>query len=202
MPEAARREDPALSGDGARESLALVSALPRVPLLHLLRPKWLTARVRARGGERGRGARIALLGILGVLFWAFVLVVVFRLLLYFRRVPDIGPLLAGKLLGIIFVSFFSIHTPVEHHHRALELLRGAGSRPSRFRAGRLLRLYGQAARDGGALELDGHPDGVPIFVAYGVAYEVAGGSHSSRWPRSSRSCSFPPWSGAPSRCCW
>src|SRR5687768_9125254 len=104
MPEAARHQHPAAGGDGSRDSLALVTALPRVPLLHLLRPKWLTARVRARGGERGRGARIALLGITGALFWTFVLVVVFRLLLYFRRVPDIGPLLAGKLLGIIFVS--------------------------------------------------------------------------------------------------
>ena len=121
----------------------MVSALPRVPLLHLLRPKWLTARVRARGGERGRRARIALLGITGVLFWAFVLVVVFRLLLYFRRVPDIGPLLAGKLLGIIFVSFFSILLLSNIITALLELLRGAGSRPSRFRAGRLAaRLYG------------------------------------------------------------
>ena len=172
MPEAARREDPALSGDGARESLALVSALPRVPLLHLLRPKWLTARVRARGGERGRGARIALLGITGVLFWAFVLVVVFRLLLYFRRVPDIGPLLAGKLLGIIFVSFFSILllsniiTALSSFFvaRDLDLLVSA---PVDW-----LRLYGAKL-----LETAVHSSwmvvlmAVPIFVAYGVAYE-------------------------------
>src|SRR5688572_15711702 len=89
MPEAARVQPPPADGDASRDALALVTSLPRVPLLHLLRPKWLTARVRARGGERGRGARIALLGITGTLFWAFVLVVVFRLLLYFRRVPDI-----------------------------------------------------------------------------------------------------------------
>src|SRR5687768_3541004 len=101
MPEAARTHDSRPTRP-SRESLALVSALPSVPLLHLLRPKWITARVRARGGERGRGARIALLGATAALFWAFVLVVVFRLLLYFRSVPEIGPLLAGKLLGIIF----------------------------------------------------------------------------------------------------
>ena len=172
MPEAARRADPVLSGDGARESLALVQALPRVPLLHLLRPKWLTARVRARGGERGRGARIALLGITGVLFWAFVLVVVFRLLLYFRRVPDIGPLLAGKLLGIIFVSFFSILllsniiTALSSFFvaRDLDLLVSA---PVDW-----LRLYGAKL-----LETAVHSSwmvvlmAVPIFVAYGVAYE-------------------------------
>src|SRR5687768_2489379 len=72
-----------------RDALTLVEAMPTVSLLHLLWPKWLTARVRARGGERGRVARIALLGITGALFWTFVLVVVFRLLLYFRGVPDI-----------------------------------------------------------------------------------------------------------------
>jgi ABC-2 type transport system permease protein len=34
--------------------------------------------------------------------------VLHRLLAYFRGVPEIGPLLAGKLLGLILVSFFSI----------------------------------------------------------------------------------------------
>ena len=32
----------------------------------------------------------------------------YRLLSYFRGVPEIGPLLAGKLLGLILVGFFSI----------------------------------------------------------------------------------------------
>jgi ABC-2 type transport system permease protein len=172
MPEAARVQPPPADGDASRDALELVTSLPRVPLLHLLRPKWLTARVRARGGERGRGARIALLGITGTLFWAFVLVVVFRLLLYFRRVPDIGPLLAGKLLGIIFVSFFSILllsniiTALSSFFvaRDLDLLVSA---PVDW-----LRLYGAKL-----LETAVHSSwmvvlmAVPIFVAYGVAYD-------------------------------
>lgn len=172
MPEAARVQPPVDDGSGVRDTLALLTPLPRVPLLHLLRPKWLTARVRARGGERGRGARIALLGITGALFWAFVLVVVFRLLLYFRRVPDIGPLLAGKLLGIIFVSFFSILllsniiTALSSFFvaRDLDLLVSA---PVDW-----LRLYGAKL-----LETAVHSSwmvvlmAVPIFVAYGVAYD-------------------------------
>jgi ABC-2 type transport system permease protein len=172
MPEAARVQPPTAEVDASRDALALMTALPRVPLLHLLRPKWLTARVRARGGERGRGARIALLGITGALFWAFVLVVVFRLLLYFRRVPDIGPLLAGKLLGIIFVSFFSILllsniiTALSSFFvaRDLDLLVSA---PVDW-----LRLYGAKL-----LETAVHSSwmvvlmAVPIFVAYGVAYD-------------------------------
>jgi ABC-2 type transport system permease protein len=84
------------------------SALPDAPLLHILTPKWLTARARASSGERGRGARIALLAVVGVLFWGFVFTVLYRLLLYFKGVQEIGPLLAGKLLGLILVSFFSI----------------------------------------------------------------------------------------------
>src|SRR5688572_20612730 len=172
MPEAVRAADALPERPSSRETLALVAPLPKVPLLHLLRPKWLTARVRARGGDRGRGARIALLGITGALFWAFVLVVVFRLLLYFRSVPDIGPLLAGKLLGIIFVSFFSILllsnviTALSSFFvaRDLDLLVSA---PVDW-----LRLYGAKL-----LETAVHSSwmvvlmAVPIFVAYGVAYD-------------------------------
>ena len=84
---------------------------PTVPdpgLFHLLLPKVLTAKARAVAGERGRTGRWLVLGVFGVLFWAFIFGVVFRLLKYFRGVPEIGPLLAGKLLGLILVGFFSI----------------------------------------------------------------------------------------------
>jgi ABC-2 type transport system permease protein len=77
-------------------------------LRKLLAPKLLTARARARTKERGRGARTAILVATGAVFWAFAFGVLHRLLAYFRGVPEIGPLLAGKLLGLILVSFFSI----------------------------------------------------------------------------------------------
>ena len=79
---------------------------PSVSLI--LRPKWLTARARAMTNERGRGARFGLLAAMGLIFWAFIYTVLFKLLVYFRGVPDLGPFLAGKLLGIILVGFFSI----------------------------------------------------------------------------------------------
>ena len=91
----------------SRGSLA-IERRPDPPLLHLLLPKWLTARSRAGGAERGRGARIALLTTVGLLFWTFIFAVLYRLLLYFRGVEEIGPLLAGKLLGLMLLSFFSI----------------------------------------------------------------------------------------------
>ena len=74
----------------------------------LLAPKIQTARARARQKERGRGARTAILVVVGAVFWMFAFGVLHRLLAYFRGVPEIGPLLAGKLLGLILVSFFSI----------------------------------------------------------------------------------------------
>jgi ABC-2 type transport system permease protein len=82
--------------------------LPDPPLLHLLQPKWLTARARTVAGEKGRGARFAVLGFVGVLFWAFIFGVLYRLLTYFRGVEEIGALLAGKLLGLLLLGFTSI----------------------------------------------------------------------------------------------
>ena len=121
--------------------------------------------------ERGRGARFALLGCLGLLFWAFIFRLLYRLLVYFRGVPDIGPLLAGKLLGLILVGFFSILllsnviTALSSFFlaRDLDLLVAA---PVDW-----LTLYGAKL-----LETVVHSSwmvvlmAVPMFAAYGVAY--------------------------------
>src|SRR5688572_25157940 len=88
LPQAARRPDP--------------------PLALLLRPKLLTARARAMANERGRSARFFLLALVGALFWVFIYTLLVKLLVYFRGVPDLGPFLAGKLLGMILLGFFSI----------------------------------------------------------------------------------------------
>jgi ABC-2 type transport system permease protein len=88
MPEAGARPDPSLG--------------------FVLLPKWLTARSRTMANERGRGVRFTLLGGIGLLFWVFIYTVLFKLLVYFRKVPDLGPFLAGKLLGLILIGFFSI----------------------------------------------------------------------------------------------
>ena len=85
-----------------------VAARPDPPIELLLLPKWLTARARTMANERGRGARLTMLGGIGLLFWAFVFTVLYKLLVYFRNVPDLGPFLAGKLLGLILIGFFSI----------------------------------------------------------------------------------------------
>ena len=84
------------------------AALPNPSTLHLLSPKWITARARAAADERGRVLRFTFLSLFGLGFWAFIFVMLYRLLSYFRNVQEIGPLIAGKLLGLILAGFFSI----------------------------------------------------------------------------------------------
>ncbi len=74
----------------------------------LLRPKWLTVRNRTTTTERGRLGRWSVIALLGAGFWWGVYAIVARILRYLRDVPDLGPLLAGKLLGMILIGFFGI----------------------------------------------------------------------------------------------
>jgi ABC-2 type transport system permease protein len=79
-----------------------------VSLVTLLSPKWLTARARAASGERGRAARWAVMGTVGIVFWAIAFGLLYRVLSYFAGVEEIGALLAGKLLGLLLLSFTAI----------------------------------------------------------------------------------------------
>lgn len=81
---------------------------PQPSLAHLLRPKLLTARNRARSAESGQGWRWLVLGAIAALFWSFVILTLVRVLRYFHNTPEIGALLAAKLLGLVCVSFFAI----------------------------------------------------------------------------------------------
>lgn len=102
----------ALPGDAARYTPAGGRIVPSpgggVSLWHLLSPKWLTARARSATAETGRTARYALLGVIGLGFWAFAFGALYRVLAYFKGVEEIGALLAGKLLGVLLLSFVSI----------------------------------------------------------------------------------------------
>ena len=147
-------------------------ATPDPSLLHLLWPKYLTARARTIRGERGRGVRFAILGFFGLLFWAFIFGILYRLLAYFRGVQEIGPLLAGKLLGLVLVGFFAI----------LLLSNVITALSSFFLAKDLdilvsgpvdwLKLYGAKL-----LETVVHSSwmvilmAVPMFAAYGIVYD-------------------------------
>jgi ABC-2 type transport system permease protein len=78
-------------------------------LVLLLVPKWRSALTRARQ-ERAAGGRgkLAVLLVVGCIFWAAAFGVLYRVLRYFKGTEEIGALLAGKLLGITLLSFASI----------------------------------------------------------------------------------------------
>jgi ABC-2 type transport system permease protein len=144
---------------------------PDPSTFHILTPKWLTARARSVSGERGHGLRMSFLALFGFGFWAFIYLMLYRLLTYFRGVPEIGPLLAGKLLGLILIGFFSIL-----------LLSNIITALSSFFLARDLDLLVSAPVDwlklylAKLLETLVHSSwmvvlmAVPMFAAYGVAY--------------------------------
>ena len=142
-------------------------------LFTLISPKWRTSRTRLRQGRAtgGRG-KIVVLAVVGLLFWLTVFGVLYRVLAYFRGVEEIGPLLAGKLLGLALLSFLSIL-----------LLSNVVTALSSFFLARDLDLLVSAPVDWLELYLAKLGEtllhsswmvalmAVPIFAAYGVVYD-------------------------------
>ncbi|MDH3495650.1 MAG: hypothetical protein OER21_02700 [Gemmatimonadota bacterium] len=139
----------------------------------VLGPKWRTARTRLRQGRASGGRTKALvLGSVAGLFWLAVFGVLYRVLAYFRGVQEIGPLLAGKLLGIVLLSFLSIL-----------LLSNVITALSSFFLAKDLDLLVSAPLDWLDLYLAKLGEtvvhsswmvalmAVPIFAAYGVVYD-------------------------------
>jgi ABC-2 type transport system permease protein len=128
-------------------------------------------RARAVKTQTGAAGRAALLGAVGLVFWGFIFALLYRLLVYFRGIPEIGPLLAGKLLGLILISFLGMlllsnvisSLSTFFLARDLDLLVGG---PVDW-----LRLY--AAK---IVETCAHSSwmvvllAIPLFAAYGIVY--------------------------------
>ena len=89
--------------------MAAVRAPTRQPsLTTILTPKWRSALARLRQRDSGTNTRILLLALVGLGFWSAIFGIAFRVLRYFRGVPDIGNLVAAKILGILLLAFFAI----------------------------------------------------------------------------------------------
>src|SRR5688572_1219240 len=85
----------------------LVRAAPRQPsVLALLAPKWRAARRRA--ASENNFFRVSVLGFVGLIFFTLVFAIVLRIVGHFRATPEVGDLLAGKLLGMVLLAFLSI----------------------------------------------------------------------------------------------
>ena len=75
----------------------------------LTAPKWRSALARLRRSpDEERGGRGVLLASAAALFLFAGFAIAFRAVSYFKSVPEIGPLLASKLLGLAFLAFLSI----------------------------------------------------------------------------------------------
>lgn len=78
---------------------------PRI--LWLLRPKLLSSLGR-RGGEEGRAGRRALVALVGAVTLPLIYLATVRLLGSLRETPEVGPLLASRLLGLGFLILLGI----------------------------------------------------------------------------------------------
>ncbi|HKT60924.1 MAG TPA: hypothetical protein VJQ46_12815, partial [Gemmatimonadales bacterium] len=74
----------------------------------VLTPKRRGVVVRVRHEHRGSWAKVLLLAVTGIGFWSAVFGIAHRVLRYIRDVPDLGSLLAGKMLSVILLAFLSI----------------------------------------------------------------------------------------------
>lgn len=141
-------------------------------LLHVLSPKVQSLRAVAKRGAGGRSLRVVLLSIVGGLFWLFVFGVTLRLLTYFKNVPEIGTLLAAKLLGLVLVSFLgllllsNVITALSTFFlaRDLDLLVGT---PVDWLAVYGAKLTETMVNSSWMVVLMA----IPIFTAYGIAYD-------------------------------
>ncbi|MBI1722324.1 MAG: hypothetical protein HYR48_00275 [Gemmatimonadetes bacterium] len=142
-------------------------------LTHVLQPKWRTALTRMRQErESGGRGKLLVLATVGLIFWAAVFGVLFRVLGYFKGVEEIGALLAGKLLSLVLLSFVSVL-----------LLSNVITALSSFFLAKDLDLLVSSPVDGLRLYLAKLGEtlvhsswmvalmAVPIFAAYGIVYQ-------------------------------
>jgi ABC-2 type transport system permease protein len=145
-------------------------AARRAGLLWLLRPKLRTKLNRARSSE-GRLFKGLLLGFVGLFFWSLIFAVIFRMLIYFRGTQGIGDLLAGKLLGIAFLTFLmilvlsNVITALSTFFLSedLELVVAAPVEPESVYGARLIETIVDSSWMVALLA-------VPLLIAYGVVY--------------------------------
>ncbi len=83
-------------------------AMRQPGLIALTGPKWRSVLARARSGRQGAGGRSLLLALAGMLFLGVAFWIALKVVTYFKDVPEIGPVLAGKLLGMAFLAFAAI----------------------------------------------------------------------------------------------
>jgi ABC-2 type transport system permease protein len=137
----------------------------------LLRPRWHALLGQWRRAERSERRRGAVLLVFGGVFWAAIFVFFARVLAYFQGVPELGPVLAERLLAMVLLSFFSlllfsnIVTALSTYYLSsdLELLLASPISPGALHLARFI----ETLWDSSWMVL---LFGTPIFLAYGVVH--------------------------------
>jgi ABC-2 type transport system permease protein len=137
----------------------------------VLTPKWRSVLARLHQEQSSAGGRVLLLALVGLVFWAAVFGIAYRVLSYFRSVDEIGNLMAGKVLGVILLAFLSILllsniiTALSTFFLAkdLDLLVAAPIGGSRLYLAKLAETIVHSSWMVALLAL-------PIFTAYGIVY--------------------------------
>jgi len=76
--------------------------------LLLLSPRLFSFRNRIRRGEEGSGLRLALMILIALGFWVGILFGFYKVLAYFHAAEGFGEILARKLMGMVWLTFFAI----------------------------------------------------------------------------------------------
>ncbi|MGW8265895.1 MAG: putative ABC transporter permease subunit [Longimicrobiales bacterium] len=141
----------------------------------LLRPKLKGKLNRARTDE-ARIFKALGIGFVGLFFWSFIFVIIWRMLLYFRNAQGIGDLLAGRLLGLALLTFLGILllsnviTSLSTFFLSQDLELLLASPADRVRV-YLARLVETVANSSWMVVLLT----VPLFLAYGFTYRAGPG---------------------------
>jgi ABC-2 type transport system permease protein len=144
---------------------------PQPSVWTVLTPKWRGALARLERERSGSPAKLALLLVSGLGFWSAVFGIAYRVLRYIREVPEIGDLLARKMLAVILLAFLSILllsnliTALSTFFLAkdLDLLVGAPVSGPRIYLAKLGETVVHSSWMVALLA-------IPIFTAYGIVY--------------------------------
>ena len=143
-------------------------------MLLLLIPRFHALKNRLTRLAPGDGPKTVVLVLLGLVFWAFLFGISYRVLSYFRTIEGLGDLLALRLLSMVLLTFFSILTfsnivtalSTYYLSGELEILLSSPIRiESIYRA-----KFSETLIDSSWMTLI---YGLPIFLAYGTVFKAS-----------------------------
>ena len=140
----------------------------------LLTPRYSAIRNRLTHLAPGDRLKTTVLSLLGLAFWAFLYILSYRVLTYFRTIEGLGDLLALRLLSMILLTFFSILlfsnivTSLSTYYlsRELDILLSAPVKIDNIYRAKFI----ETMVDSSWMTLI---YGLPVFIAYGTVFKAS-----------------------------